>query len=46
MKIKITELRHLTFFRCDVGSTFVDLGYWFLKVPFTNIVIHYEKLPF
>lgn len=46
MKIKLSKLRSLTIRKWNIESTFVDWSYWFIKIPLTKIVIHYEKLPF
>lgn len=53
MKIQLSELRSLSFWVAKKDSKITERvlwltgwDYWFIRIPFTRIIIHYEKLPF
>lgn len=46
MTIKLSEKKRLVIFKGETKTVIVDRYYWWFKIPFTKIVLHYYKLPF
>lgn len=49
MEIKLSKLRRVTLYRMKPEFRLYQFNgwdYWFIRIPFTKIVIHYQKLPF